>query len=380
MPLSPQELQQIARAVAPMIQRPGGGGSSSLRREIKRLKREIAELEAEIANLDTSSETVVQASTIGNVDLSTDLAAGNDIDGYTLVEGDLVLVQFQADRTENGVYVVPAAGAASRAEDWDEDEDFRASRSVSVQNGDYWSGYFFQNRNNSITLGVDGINFSEVIDNDLRLMRILDDFDQFTSGSNFLWLSGGSGSSFPLTGEPSAPGILEITVAAGGGTQRAEIWSSETIDLSGATEKFRLEMVARQNGAWEAGVDDGITNIGLLNRTFGNPPDDGVYFSQRSAEGLTWLIGAADGGARTEEDTGLSVNPDFELFTIDVLPGASSIRFFNNRVEVTGSPISTNIPTALIGRTMETIFLGGAAGRTLGVDRYDLRAYVSRSL
>jgi len=47
----------------------------------------------------------VTVGTVANVDLSTDLEAGDTIDDYTLVEGDRVLVKEQTDQTENGLYL-----------------------------------------------------------------------------------------------------------------------------------------------------------------------------------------------------------------------------------------------------------------------------------
>lgn len=49
-----------------------------------------------------------------NVDISTGLEAGDSIDGVTLVEDMVALLTAQTDASENGVYDVPASGAASR--------------------------------------------------------------------------------------------------------------------------------------------------------------------------------------------------------------------------------------------------------------------------
>lgn len=58
-----------------------------------------------------------RVATTGDVDLATDLADGQTIDGVVLSTGDRVLVKSQTNAEENGIYVVPAAGAASRADD-----------------------------------------------------------------------------------------------------------------------------------------------------------------------------------------------------------------------------------------------------------------------
>ncbi len=62
-----------------------------------------------------------EAASTANVDESAELEADDVIDGYTLVEGDRVLLKDQTAPEENGVYVAVAnaAGAASRATDFD---------------------------------------------------------------------------------------------------------------------------------------------------------------------------------------------------------------------------------------------------------------------
>lgn len=63
--------------------------------------------------------TIVRAASTGNVALATALENGDTLDGVTLATGDLVLVNAQSAPAENGVYVVPASGAASRSTDFD---------------------------------------------------------------------------------------------------------------------------------------------------------------------------------------------------------------------------------------------------------------------
>lgn len=68
-------------------------------------------------NLDVRQS--VRVATTANVNLASGLAAGNTIDGITLNEGNRVLVKNQTTGSQNGVYVCPASGAASRAADFD---------------------------------------------------------------------------------------------------------------------------------------------------------------------------------------------------------------------------------------------------------------------
>ena len=59
----------------------------------------------------------VRAATVGAINISADLEAGDLIDGVTLVAGDRVLVKDQSTATENGIYVAVTSGAASRSSD-----------------------------------------------------------------------------------------------------------------------------------------------------------------------------------------------------------------------------------------------------------------------
>ena len=108
------------------------------------------------------------AATTSNVDLSTDLEAGDTLDGgpggaglVTLVAGDRVLVKNQNTTSQNGIYVVQASGAAVRATDF--------NTSAEIQGGDFvfvTGGY----RNNDTgwvqtekvtTVGTDPILFTQ---------------------------------------------------------------------------------------------------------------------------------------------------------------------------------------------------------------------------
>jgi hypothetical protein len=59
----------------------------------------------------------VKVATVGAINISADLEAGDTIDGVTLVAGDRVLVKDQSTAAENGIYVAVASGAASRSSD-----------------------------------------------------------------------------------------------------------------------------------------------------------------------------------------------------------------------------------------------------------------------
>ena len=104
----------------------------------------------------------VRVATTAAINLSTDLEAGDVVDGVTLVAGDRVLVKDQGTASENGIYVAvaSAAGAASRATDADTSAEvttgmftFVSEGTVNADNG------FVLTTNDTITLGTTGLTF-----------------------------------------------------------------------------------------------------------------------------------------------------------------------------------------------------------------------------
>lgn len=73
--------------------------------------------------------------TTANVNLANGLENGDTIDGQTLVTGWRVLVKNQTAGEENGIYVVPASGAASRSTDADTSAEVTMGMSVWVRLG-----------------------------------------------------------------------------------------------------------------------------------------------------------------------------------------------------------------------------------------------------
>jgi hypothetical protein len=76
----------------------------------------------------------VRAATTANATLSSAFEDGDTIDGVVLVTGDRILIKNQTTASENGIYVVNASGAPSRAADADSGSDF-VGATVKVSEG-----------------------------------------------------------------------------------------------------------------------------------------------------------------------------------------------------------------------------------------------------
>lgn len=108
-----------------------------------------------------SPKSAVRAATTAAATLGTDFENGDTIDGIVLATGDRILIKDQTTASENGIYVVAAAGAPSRSADANTSSEI-ASAFVFVEegttNGDT---AWFTDFNNSQTLGVDAVNWNQ---------------------------------------------------------------------------------------------------------------------------------------------------------------------------------------------------------------------------
>lgn len=103
----------------------------------------------------------VRLATTAALTLASDLENGDTLDGVALVTGDRVLVKDQVDLTENGIYVVAASGAPSRAADADQG-DLTGGMFVFVEEGTANADNgFVCTTNGTPTLGTDDIVFAQ---------------------------------------------------------------------------------------------------------------------------------------------------------------------------------------------------------------------------
>jgi hypothetical protein len=117
-------------------------------------------VDAAVVGIDWKAS--VRAATTGAVTLATAFENGDTLDGVTLATGNRVLVKDQADGTENGIYVVNATGAPTRATDADTAAEITASFAVFVEEGtvNADSGYTLTN-NGTVTIGTTELVFTQ---------------------------------------------------------------------------------------------------------------------------------------------------------------------------------------------------------------------------
>ncbi len=77
----------------------------------------------------------VRVATTANVVIASALENGDTLDGVTLATGDRVLLKNQSTAAQNGIYIVAASGAASRAPDADTTTEVTKGLFVFVESG-----------------------------------------------------------------------------------------------------------------------------------------------------------------------------------------------------------------------------------------------------
>jgi hypothetical protein len=103
----------------------------------------------------------VVAATTANINLATDVENGDILDGVTLATGNRILVKNQSTASENGIYVVAASGAPSRAADFDSPAEIDGGDFVFVTGGTANDNKGFVQTNTVGTIGTDAIEFSQ---------------------------------------------------------------------------------------------------------------------------------------------------------------------------------------------------------------------------
>jgi len=103
----------------------------------------------------------VKAATTADVNLSNALENGDTLDGVTLATNDRVLVKNQTTKSDNGIYVVQASGAAVRATDYNSTPEVDAGDFVFVQAGTVNGKTGWVQTNTITTIGSDDIEFTQ---------------------------------------------------------------------------------------------------------------------------------------------------------------------------------------------------------------------------
>lgn len=117
------------------------------------------QLDAAVRGL--SWKQAVRAATTTNGTLATAFANGQTIDGVTLATGDRILLKNQTTGSENGIYVVAASGAPTRALDADSSAEID-SMAVFVESGTVNADRMYVLSTDNPTLGSTSLTYAQL--------------------------------------------------------------------------------------------------------------------------------------------------------------------------------------------------------------------------
>lgn len=108
-----------------------------------------------------SWKQAVRVASTTNVTIASALVNGSTMDGVTLATGDRVLLKDQSTASQNGIYVVAASGAASRATDADTSAEID-SMAVYVEAGTANADTVWTLTTNDPNLGTTSLTFAQI--------------------------------------------------------------------------------------------------------------------------------------------------------------------------------------------------------------------------
>lgn len=133
--------------------------------ELAYLSGVTSNVQTQLNALQTGSfwKAAVRVATTAAGTLATDYENGDTLDGVVLVTGDRILIKDQATASENGIYVVNASGAPTRATDFDAGADLIAGATMAVNEGTANADTRWTcTTNDPITIGVTSLAFANV--------------------------------------------------------------------------------------------------------------------------------------------------------------------------------------------------------------------------
>lgn len=198
-----------------------------------------------------SNKRTARVATTANVNLATGLAAGQSIDGKVLATGDRVFVKNQTLPAENGIYVAPAAGAASRATDMDTGSEIPGALiivSEGTVNGDTM---WLETTDGPITVGTTALAFTQFA---VGVTYTADGNGIELSSTTFSLELDGTTLSKSATGlrigsGAAGAGLVEATgvLAVGAGTGISVAADSVAVDTAVVARKFAADCAATTN-------------------------------------------------------------------------------------------------------------------------------------
>lgn len=241
----------------------------------------------------------VVAATTANINLSTDVENGDTLDGVTLATGNRILVKNQTTKSENGIYVVAASGAPSRATDFDTAAEIDGGDFVYVTGGTTNDNTGWVQTNTIGTVGTDNIEFSQFAGS-----------GTITAGTNVSV----SGNQVSVVSNPTFSGAITASggVTFSDGTQTLEGVPSRTPIIQ-KTDSYTLSSLTERDSLIEMGKATAQTLTIPANSSVAYPVGTSIDVIQTGAGQVT-IAGA--GGVTVNATPGLKLRAQWSSVTL----------------------------------------------------------------
>lgn len=170
----------------------------------------------------------VKVATTANGTLATAYENGDTVDGVTLVTGDRILIKNQSTQSENGIYIVNASGAPTRAGDANVAAELEGA-TVTVQQGTSNANTTWTQTTDGITLGSSNIVWAQ-------FGSSVPNADASTAGIAKLYTSTGSNTDGSMT-----QNAITTAIAAVRDPIQFAV-SDESTPITAGTTKFTFRM------------------------------------------------------------------------------------------------------------------------------------------
>jgi len=242
----------------------------------------------------------VRAATTANITLSSAVENGDTLDGVTLATGNRILVKNQTTKSENGVYIVAASGAPTRATDYDSTPEVDAGDFIFVEEGTTNAKTGWVQTNVITTIGTDNIEFSQFSGTGL-----------ITAGTNISV----SGNQISVISNPTFSGLVTASasgVAFSDGTQTKEAVPSRTTIVQ-KTDSYTLSSLTERDNLIEMGKATAQTVTIPTNATVAYPVGTSIDILQTGAGQVT-IAGAV--GVTVNATPGLKLRAQWSSATL----------------------------------------------------------------
>jgi hypothetical protein len=262
-----------------------------------------------------SWKQAVRAATTAAVTLASDLENGDTIDGVVLATGNRILVKNQASATENGIYVVAASGAPTRATDADSGAEL-VNASVYVSEGTTLADTQWTcSTNATITIGATNIAFAQLTSGSGIAATIVDakgDLIAATAADTVARLAVGTNGHVLTADSAEATGIK--WAAASGGSSGLVLLSSATASASASLDITTRNASGQSGALIQSDYDEYLIEVvnvvpATANTVLGFRMSVAAAFI--STGSYDWQAGFAYGGADGRDGGGSVSRLDF---------------------------------------------------------------------